>query len=141
VRLLWDDHVGGTHNVTLQLSRVVSSAGGRHTATWYSIVPLGSAFLALDAAAGITAMRFALDGRLEDQDGVGFTAQDDLMFSASSCSNNINGQVSGRVDVAVCGVPFCDVDLPPAERPVLYIYVGARRPEPNARVPRAGGSG
>ncbi|KAJ7312895.1 heme peroxidase [Mycena albidolilacea] len=109
VRLLWDDHVGGTHNVTLQLSRVVSSAGGRHTATWYSIVPLGSAFLALDAAAGITAMRFALDGRLEDQDGVGFTAQDDLMFSASSCSNNINGQVSGRVDVAVCGVPLCDV--------------------------------
>ncbi|KAJ7843123.1 heme peroxidase [Mycena olivaceomarginata] len=101
VRLLWDDHVGGTHNVTLQLSRVVSSAGGRHTATWYSIVPLGSAFLALDAAAGITAMRFALDGRLEDQGGVGFTAQDDLMFSASSCSNNINGQVLGRVDIAV----------------------------------------
>ncbi|KAJ7722545.1 hypothetical protein B0H14DRAFT_3900416 [Mycena olivaceomarginata] len=49
-------------------SRVISSAGGRHTATWYSIVPLDSAFLALDAAAGITALCFALDGRLESAD-------------------------------------------------------------------------
>jgi hypothetical protein len=78
--MLWDDRAGGSNNVTLIPSNVVTAAGGRFTASWFD-TPL----LTLDAAAGITNMRFLVDGKLEDQNGVGFAVADDLAWSATSC--------------------------------------------------------
>ncbi|KAJ6540857.1 heme peroxidase [Mycena vulgaris] len=49
--------------------------------------------LSLDAAAGITNMRFAVDGKLEDQGGFGFAVQGDISLPETSCSR--------RFDVAV----------------------------------------
>ncbi|KAJ6573716.1 heme peroxidase [Mycena sp. CBHHK59/15] len=95
VQLLRDDHVGGLNNVTLVQSGTSTSAGGRNTAAWYSIS------LTLEAAAGITSMRFAVDGTLEDQGGVGFAVADDIMFSNSSCFNSDGNNVGGHLDVAV----------------------------------------
>ncbi|KAJ7909942.1 heme peroxidase [Mycena leptocephala] len=51
--MLWDDRAGGSNNVTLIPSNVVTAAGGRFTASWFD-TPL----LTLDVAAGITNMRF-----------------------------------------------------------------------------------
>ncbi|KAF7333698.1 Peroxidase [Mycena venus] len=100
VRLLWDDHIGGIHNATLRFTHVTSSSGGRNTATWYTFSPADDIpFLSLDPEAGITTMCFAVDDKLEDQGGVGFAMQDDVLFSSSSCFYaDGNG---GRWDIAV----------------------------------------
>ncbi|KAF7328171.1 Peroxidase [Mycena venus] len=100
VRLLWDDHSGGINNVTLRFSHVTSSSGGRNTAAWYTFNPADDvSFLSLDPEAGITTMRFAVGDKLEDQGGVGFATQDDVLFSTSSCFDaDGNG---GRWDIAV----------------------------------------
>ncbi|KAF7340127.1 Peroxidase [Mycena venus] len=87
--LLWDDHLGGVHNSTL-----LSSLG---SVTSY---PDGVASgLSLDAAAGITNMRFIIDGKQEDQGGVGFAAQDAVVFSTTSCffGNNFTAQYNVAV--------------------------------------------
>ncbi|KAJ6562140.1 hypothetical protein B0H19DRAFT_1068817 [Mycena capillaripes] len=92
VWLQWNDRVGGTS----------TSASRRHTAAWYSFsVAEDIPSLTLDAAAGITNLRFVVDGKLEDQGGVGFVVQDDLMFSASSCFTSEDTSISGHIDVAV----------------------------------------
>ncbi|KAF8134733.1 heme peroxidase, partial [Mycena galopus ATCC 62051] len=85
VVLLWDDHVGGTGNVTMSASGVSTAVAGRYSAVWYSIAPLDGSTLSLDAAPGITNMRFVVDGKLEDQNGVGFAVQDGVVFSEPSC--------------------------------------------------------
>ncbi|KAF7345939.1 Peroxidase [Mycena venus] len=102
VRLLWDDHLGGENNATLRFTQAVTGSGGRNTAVWYTFNPANQPFLSLDATAGITTMRFAVDNKLEDQGGLGFAAPDDVVFAASSCFiPNTNGIPTGRWDIAV----------------------------------------
>ncbi|KAF7341316.1 Peroxidase [Mycena venus] len=93
VRLLWVDHIGGTSNVTLSGFFTV---GQQQQAQRYS--PPTS--LSIDAAAGITAMRFEVNGKLEDQGGIGFPVQDDVVMSALSCFI-ADGPSPGRFYIAV----------------------------------------
>ncbi|KAJ6521703.1 heme peroxidase [Mycena capillaripes] len=58
------------------------------------------ASLALDPAEGITTMRFEVNGKVEDQDGVGFVVQDGYAFSTSSCMTSADPP-KGRFDIAV----------------------------------------
>ncbi|KAJ7887101.1 heme peroxidase [Mycena olivaceomarginata] len=106
VRILVDDRAGGTMNASLGFTQVASSSGGRNTMAWYTFpADPTSAFLPLDAAAGITNMRFTVDGRLEDQSGNGFAVQDDVVFAASSCfvpdPDHVGNVIGGRFDIAV----------------------------------------
>ncbi|KAJ6488990.1 heme peroxidase [Mycena sanguinolenta] len=105
VNLLWGDHIGSGGNVTMPASGVSTGAGGRYIAAWYSFAPLpfdGPTFLSLDPAAGITSMRFVVDGILEDQGGVGFAVQDGVVFSETSCyTSNLPSTPEWRIDVAV----------------------------------------
>ncbi|KAJ6488996.1 heme peroxidase [Mycena sanguinolenta] len=106
VFMLLDDHLGGTNNVTLIASGVSSAVGGRYTAAWYSFAPVATApgpapVLSLNATAGITSMRFVVDGKVEDQDGVGFAVEDGVIFSETSCYTSLDPPFTGRFDVAV----------------------------------------
>ncbi|KAF7342268.1 Peroxidase [Mycena venus] len=104
VRLLWDDRTGRkTNNVTVVQDSVVTVSGGRYNAAWYVFDHIATPALArLDAVAGITSIRFTVDNKLEDQGGVGFAVQDDIMFAASSCFTlDSNNGDTGRFDVAV----------------------------------------
>ncbi|KAJ6526715.1 heme peroxidase [Mycena capillaripes] len=97
VRLYWDDHVGGTHNATLDFSEVAT--GVRTTAAWYAFDDPG---LSLNATAGVTRMRFVVDGKVYDQGGVGFPVQDGVAFSTTSCLTAPNASpLQGRFDIAV----------------------------------------
>ncbi|KAJ7210136.1 heme peroxidase [Mycena pura] len=103
VNLLWDDHIGGTHNLSLPPAGMSTSNGGRHSAAWYSILDNGGPLL-LDAAVGIKSMRFVVDGKLEDQGGIGFPIQDGVLYSTSSCITagmQFFPPFVGRFDVAV----------------------------------------
>jgi hypothetical protein len=53
--------------------------------TFYPFGTADELFLSLDAAAGITSMRFIVDGKPEDQGGVGFAVQDAIAFSTATC--------------------------------------------------------
>ncbi|KAJ7920561.1 heme peroxidase [Mycena leptocephala] len=102
VHVLWQDHVGGTGNSTLNFVSTSSSTGGKYNATWYgfnSTVFGGSKPLLLDPVAGVTSLSFVVDGILEDQGGLGFAIQDGFMLSQTSCQGG--APVTGRVDVAV----------------------------------------
>ncbi|KAJ6550225.1 heme peroxidase [Mycena capillaripes] len=102
VRMLWDDHVGGTNNITLTDGGGFSNSGGRHIAEFYSFSAVPQIFLAIDAATGITNMRFTVNDELEDQGGLGFSLQDNVVISMSSCFNfGFNGSIAGQFDVAV----------------------------------------
>ncbi|KAJ7728259.1 heme peroxidase [Mycena metata] len=103
VNLLWDDHIGGTHNLSLHPAGVSTSTGGLHSAAFYSILDNGGPLL-LDAAAGIKNMRFVVDGKLEDQGGIGFPVQDGVLYSTSSCITSgmqFFPPFTGRFDIAV----------------------------------------
>ncbi|KAJ7153048.1 putative L-ascorbate oxidase [Mycena crocata] len=100
VRLLWDDHVGGANNVTLSASGVSSAIGGLYSAAWYAFHTTTDAFLSLDAAAGITNMRFVINDKLEDQGGVGFTVQDAVVLSKTTCVS-VLFPLAGHLEVAV----------------------------------------
>ncbi|KAJ7287098.1 putative L-ascorbate oxidase [Mycena rebaudengoi] len=109
VRLLWDDRVGGTNNVSLLTSGVSTAINGRYSAAWYQLgstenptpsLSIESPFVPIDPAAGITNMRFVVDNKLEDQGGIGFAVQDGVVFSNSSCLTSKN-PLQGRLDVAV----------------------------------------
>ncbi|KAJ7311512.1 heme peroxidase [Mycena albidolilacea] len=99
--LLWDDHLGGVHNSTLlsSLEAVGSFPDGVSTSYIFGGDDFGG--LSLDAAAGITTMRFMVDGKVEDQGGVGFAVQDAVVFSTTSCffSNNRTAQYNVAVRV------------------------------------------
>ncbi|KAK7053581.1 peroxidase [Favolaschia claudopus] len=109
VRLLWDDHNGSnsaSNNATLRFSRVGTSSGGRNRFAFYSFSPdtgsTGPTIMALDAVAGITNMRFAVDSKIEDQGGLGFPVMDDIMFASTSCYRGTRTNVTGgRIDIAV----------------------------------------
>ncbi|KAK7053583.1 peroxidase [Favolaschia claudopus] len=109
VRLLWDDHNGSNNannNSTLRFSRAETSSGGRNKFAFYTFSPdtdgTGQTFIGLDAAAGITNMRFAVNNKIEDQGGLGFPMKDDIMFSSSSCyTGTSRDPTGGRIDIAV----------------------------------------
>jgi hypothetical protein len=98
VSLLWDDHVGGTHTVAMKASGTASAVAGRYTSVWYAFNST------VDPMAGITSMRFLVDGTLEDQGGVGFAVQDGIFFTKTSCITSQSPRTA-RFDVAVRGVP------------------------------------
>lgn len=90
--------------------------GGRVQSTWYAFNGTSNddgtpGALSLDPAAGITRMRFTVDGKLEDQGGVGFAVQDGVVFSRSSCltvapadgedGSGSDSPIAGRFDIAV----------------------------------------
>jgi hypothetical protein len=85
------------NNATLTSSSV--STGMSSTAAWYSFDDLP---IVVDAKAGITGMRFVVDGKLHDQGGVGFAVQDAVVFSKTSCLTDPDANpVKGRSDVGV----------------------------------------
>ncbi|KAJ7342452.1 heme peroxidase [Mycena albidolilacea] len=94
VSLLWDDHVGGTHTVAMKASGTASAVAGRYTSAWYAFNST------VDPVAGITSMRFLVDGTLEDQGGVGFAVQDGIFFTKTSCITSQSPRTA-RFDVAV----------------------------------------
>ncbi|KAJ7290710.1 heme peroxidase [Mycena rebaudengoi] len=96
--LLWNDHLGGVHNSTLTFSGTTSYPNGVATGYIYGD-QLAHDGLSLDAALGITNMQFMLDGKLEDQGGVGFAVQDSVVFSTTSCFFDNNR--TAQYDVAV----------------------------------------
>jgi hypothetical protein len=105
VHLLWDDHLGGMNNITLPAEGGFNNSGGRFTGAFYAFSPVSAPFLSIDAAAGITKMRFTVDDKLEDQGGLGFPLQDSVVLSASSCFDfAFNGSISGHLDIAVRAV-------------------------------------
>ncbi|KAJ7731829.1 heme peroxidase [Mycena maculata] len=103
VRLLWEDHVGRIHNGTLGFSGVSTSTAGRYSAAWYSFnTNEQNPFLSIDAAAGIKSIRFTVNGKLEDQGGIGFAVQDGVVFSKTSCTASADADADpGHFDVAV----------------------------------------
>ncbi|KAJ6450911.1 heme peroxidase [Mycena sanguinolenta] len=99
ITMLLEDHNGGTGNVTLEFAGMSSSTGGKYSAAWYSFNATDrSISLYLDAAAGVKSLSFVVDGKLEDQNGLGFPIQDAFMFSETSCQVAF---LSGRIDIAV----------------------------------------
>ncbi|KAJ7835314.1 heme peroxidase [Mycena leptocephala] len=100
VLLRWDDHAGGMHHTTLGFAGLSTAVAGRYSAAWYSFNTPETPFQALDPTAGITRLRFVVDGRTEDQHGVGFAVQDNVVFSTSSCATTQN-PFAGHLDVAV----------------------------------------
>jgi hypothetical protein len=100
VLLRWDDHAGGMHHTTLGFAGLSTAVAGRYSAAWYSFNTPETPFQALDPTAGITRLRFVVDGRTEDQHGVGFAVQDNVVFSTSSCATT-QYPFAGHLDVAV----------------------------------------
>ncbi|KAJ7288769.1 hypothetical protein C8J57DRAFT_521894, partial [Mycena rebaudengoi] len=78
---------------------------GRYTSAWYGVqTAKATPFILLDAAAGITNMRFTVDNKLEDQGGVGFAVQDGVVFSEISCvtARDADGiPIAGCFDIGV----------------------------------------
>ncbi|KAJ6525133.1 heme peroxidase [Mycena capillaripes] len=104
VRLLWEDQSGATAgNVSLPADVLGSALGGRIPSIWYNFNQTAKGdqtALLLKPKAGITNMRFTVNGKLEDQGGVGFEVQDGIMFSTSSCRTS-KDPFKGRIDIAV----------------------------------------
>ncbi|KAJ6452147.1 heme peroxidase [Mycena vitilis] len=99
VSLLYAAHTGATLNHTLTFSGEGTNAPGRPSTAWYAF---DDPPLSLDASAGVSSISFVVDGKVEDQGGVGFKVQDGVVFSASSCLfSSENGTEVGRVDVGV----------------------------------------
>ncbi|KAJ7906150.1 heme peroxidase [Mycena leptocephala] len=116
VRLLWNDRVRGTHNATL-LAGDVNTNFGRTPTAWYVFSDTAAdsaSFLAVDAKAGITNMRFVVDGKLEDQGGVGFAVDDRVVFSKSSCrTSSDTSSLATRFDVGEL------IELAPLQLPII----------------------
>ncbi|KAK7038552.1 peroxidase [Favolaschia claudopus] len=100
VRLLYTTHLGTTGNVTLGDAGISSSTGNKYTSSWYSFnASFPFSFLGIDAVAGVTSLSFLIDGKLENQGGLGYAVQDGVLFSSTSCT--IPGGKTVRFDVAV----------------------------------------
>ncbi|KAJ7037639.1 heme peroxidase [Mycena alexandri] len=101
VTIEWDDHAGGTRNTTL-VDDHQSTSMARIPSAWYAFNSSDTALPALwiEPKVGVTAMRFTVDGKVEDQGGVGFAVEDGYVFSASSCLTSTN-PIAGRFDIAV----------------------------------------
>ncbi|KAJ7318793.1 hypothetical protein DFH08DRAFT_819683 [Mycena albidolilacea] len=91
------DHVGGTGNVTLTSSGVSTATSGRCSAAWYTFAPRSTHAPIAD----LKSLRFVVDGKLEDQSGVGFAVQDGVVFSETSCYTHHALPYKGQLDVAI----------------------------------------
>ncbi|KAJ7138564.1 putative L-ascorbate oxidase [Mycena filopes] len=101
VLLVWEDHAGHTANATLQPVHATNEGRGA-SAAWYVFTTPDAPFVAVPAAAGITKMRFVVNGKTEDQGGVGFVINDEVVLSRTSCLTNGDPfALAGRLDVAV----------------------------------------
>jgi hypothetical protein len=101
VLLIWEDHLGSTRHATLSFAGLSTAVAGRYTAAWYAFNQTAEIdFQALNPAAGITRMRFIVDDRVEDQGGLGFSVQDSVVFSNSSCASSQN-PYAGHLDIGV----------------------------------------
>jgi hypothetical protein len=104
VRLFWNDRVRSTHNATL-LAGEMDTNFGRTPTAWYVFSDAAAdsvGFLAVDAKAGITNMHFVVDGKIEDQGGVGFAVDDRVVFSKTSCrTSSDTSSPAARFDVGV----------------------------------------
>ncbi|KAJ6528142.1 heme peroxidase [Mycena capillaripes] len=75
--------------------------GGKYNAAWYSFNATSHPDpLSLNATGGLKSLRFVVDGKLEDQGGLGFPIQDSFMFSQTTCLTSQNSG-AGQLDVAV----------------------------------------
>ncbi|KAJ7362584.1 heme peroxidase [Mycena albidolilacea] len=112
VLLIWEDHLGSTHHATLSFTGLSTAVAGRYTAAWYAFNQTAEIdFQKLNPAAGITRMRFIVDDRVEYQGGLGFSVQDSVMFSNSSCASSQN-PYAGHLDIGVrTGMPVARVYL------------------------------
>jgi hypothetical protein len=132
VRMLWDDHAQGTSNTTMGFAGTSSATHGKHSAAWYGFndtVPHSP--IGLDPVAGVKSLSFVVNGKLEDQGGLGFAVQDGYMLSATSCSMG-NNPLTGRVDVAVRSPPIPFFKIAMIDR----AFPGPQRRKPDARLPR-----
>ncbi|KAK7039865.1 heme peroxidase, partial [Favolaschia claudopus] len=106
VRLLYTDRLGGTGNRSLGFTGTSTAVGTKYTSSWYSFANANvtdededpSATVEIDPKAGITSLAFVVDGKLEDQDGVGFKMEDRVMHATSSCL--MSGGDMARIEVA-----------------------------------------
>ncbi|KAJ7280746.1 heme peroxidase [Mycena rebaudengoi] len=90
VRVLWTDRAGvnnPANNVETVFDRVSKSMAGRIINNWYAFkgTSITPEFIPLDPEAGVLSMSFTVDGKLEDQGGIGFAVDDRIVFSQSSC--------------------------------------------------------
>ncbi|KAK7039880.1 peroxidase [Favolaschia claudopus] len=69
-----------------------------YSSSWYSFSDSAEP-LSIDAAAGLKSLSFVVDGKLENQGGLGFAVEDRVMHSTSSC--RLPGDTTSRIDVAV----------------------------------------
>jgi hypothetical protein len=76
--------------------------GGRVQSNYYAFkgTSFEREFIPLDPEAGVLSMSFTVDGKLEDQDGVGFAVDDRIAFSNSSCLISVV-PLKGRFDIGV----------------------------------------
>ncbi|KAJ7186110.1 heme peroxidase [Mycena filopes] len=107
VSMQWEDRTSGANNVSLAADHSTGFGGGRFQSLFYAFNHTGDAndgldvgFLALAPAVGITSMSFTVDGKLEDQGGVGFAVEDRVVFALSSCLTSADPP-KGRFDIAV----------------------------------------
>ncbi|KAJ7186127.1 heme peroxidase [Mycena filopes] len=103
VHMHWNDRAGGTHNVALVEDHFAGFGGGRFKSEFYAFNHTAGAngkFLLIKPVPGITNMSFTVDGKLEDQGGVGFAVEDRVVFSLSSCLTSTD-PAKGRFDIAV----------------------------------------
>jgi hypothetical protein len=102
--MLWDDRAGPNpdNNVELVFDSHTESMGGRIHLDWYAFKGqlFEPEFIPLDSAAGILSVRFTVDGKLEDQDDLGFAVEDRVVFSNSSCLTS-ETPPAGRFDIVV----------------------------------------
>ncbi|KAJ6620221.1 hypothetical protein B0H10DRAFT_1946274 [Mycena sp. CBHHK59/15] len=101
VHLLCDNHVGGMNNVMLHATGMSSAIDRSDSAVWYMFNTTEDIqCLSLNAMAGIMSMCFAVDNKLEDQGGVGFTVQDGVVFSETLCLTS-QDPTAGWLEVVV----------------------------------------
>jgi hypothetical protein len=101
VVLQLEDRAGNkTSGITLQPDHISNTMGGRIQSAWYAFNETSTGTLSIDPAAGLTKLGFTVNGKLEDQGGVGFAIQDGALLSSTSCLTSFN-PIKGRFDVAV----------------------------------------
>ncbi|KAF8205836.1 hypothetical protein K438DRAFT_1756584 [Mycena galopus ATCC 62051] len=84
VSMLWDDHLGGTSNVTLSFAGVGGYVVGKYSSVWYRFNATNAAAVAaLNPVAGVKSLIFLVDDVLEDQNGIGFTVQDGFIINVT----------------------------------------------------------
>ncbi|KAJ7364684.1 heme peroxidase, partial [Mycena albidolilacea] len=101
VVLQLEDRAGNkTSGIPLQPDHISNTMGGRVQSAWYAFNETSTGTLSIDPAAGLTKLSFTVNGKLEDQGGVGFAIQDGALLSSTSCLTSFN-PIKGRFDVAV----------------------------------------